>query len=418
MIRADLLLDGIGDLATVSGPPSPRAGDRAGELGRIEDAAIAISDGRFAYVGRSRRARREVRVRPGGRTIDLGGASVVPGFVDAHTHLLFGGDRSDELIWKVEGLGYAEIVRRGGGLYSTVRATRRASTAALTRAALTRLDRMARDGTTTAEVKSGYALSHAGELRLLGIVPALSASSGLSLVPTYLGAHAVPPGPAGTRERYVEEIVRKTLPVIARRHLAAFCDVFCEPDFFSVEEARRILSAALSLGLGAKIHADEFELSGGARLAAELKARSAEHLLRTPLEDREALGRAGVTAVLLPTTPFASMSGTRSLGREMVDAGVPVALGSDLCPNSWVESMPIVLSHAVYAARLTPAEAIVAATANAAHAIGAGDRAGAIAVGRPADLAVFDLESVERIPYRIGSKPVQVYRQGIAISLS
>jgi len=418
MIRADLLLDGIRDLATVSGASLPLAGDRAGELGRIEDAAIAVSDGLFSYVGSSRRARREVRVRRGGRTIDLGGASVVPGFVDAHTHLLFGGDRSDELLWKVEGLGYGEIVRRGGGLYSTVRATRRASSEALTAAALARLGRMASHGTTTAEVKSGYALSHSGELRLLELVPTLSARSGLSLVPTYLGAHAVPPGPAGTRERYVEEIVRRTLPAVAARKLAAFCDVFCEPDFFSVEESRRILVTALSLGLGAKIHADEFELSGGARLAAELRARSAEHLLQTPSADREALARAGVTAVLLPTTPFASMSGTRSLGREMVDAGVPVALGTDLCPNSWVESMPIVLAHAVYSARLSPAEAIVAATANAAHAIGAADRAGAIAVGRSADLAVFDLESVERIPYRIGSKPVQVYRQGIAVSLS
>ena len=273
---------------------------------------------------------------------------------------------------------------------------------------------MARDGTTTAEVKSGYALSHAGELRLLGIVPALSASSGLSLVPTYLGAHAVPPG-AGDPRTLRRGDRPEDAPVIARRHLAAFCDVFCEPDFFSVEEARRILSAALSLGLGAKIHADEFELPGGARLAAELKARSAEHLLRTPSEDRDALGRAGVTAVLLPMTPFASMSGTRSLGREMVDAGVAVALGSDLSPNSWVESMPIVLSHAVYAARLTPAEAIVAATANAAHAIGTGDRAGAIAVGRWR-ISRCSTWSRSRGPVPDRVETGQVYRQGIAIS--
>jgi imidazolonepropionase len=418
MIRADLLLDGIGDLATMAVGTPPFSGDRAGDLARVPDAAVAIEGGRFVFVGSARQAHRQVRVRRGGRSVDLGGASVVPGFVDAHTHLLFGGDRVDELTWKLRGMGYAEIARRGGGLYSTVRATRRASAAELTREAAARLARMASHGTTTAEVKSGYALSHDGELRLLGIVPVLAERSGLSLVPTYLGAHAVPPGPAGTRERYVEEIVRRTLPVVARRHLARFCDVFCEPGFFSVEETRRILSAAIALGLGAKVHADEFELSGGARLAAELHARSAEHLLRTPSEDREALARAGVTAVLLPATPFASLSGSRSLGREMVDAGVPVALGSDLCPNSWVESMPIVLSHAVYSARLTPAEAIVAGTANAAHAIGAADRAGQVAVGRPADLAVFDLPSVDSIPYRIGSKPVRVYRQGIPVSLS
>jgi imidazolonepropionase len=417
-VRADLLLDGIGDLATVADVPPPLTGDRAGDLGRIADAAVAIADGRFVFVGPSRAARREVRLRRGGRRLDLGGASVVPGFVDAHTHLLFAGDRSAELAEKVHGASYTEIAAHGGGLYSTVRATRRASSAVLLKDAARRLARMAAHGTTTAEVKSGYALSHSGELRLLGLVPSLARASGLGLVPTYLGAHAVPPGPPGTRERYVREIVARTLPAVARRRLAPFCDVFCEPGFFSVDEARTILTAARRLGLGLKVHADEFEPSGGARLAAELGALSAEHLLATPAADLEALARARVSAVLLPATPFASMTGTRSPGREMVDANVPVALGSDLCPNSWVESMPIVLAHAVYSARLTPAEALVAATANAAHAIGAADRAGSIAVGRPADLAVFDLPSVEEIPYRIGCDPALVYRQGIVHSLS
>ncbi|HUI38471.1 MAG TPA: imidazolonepropionase [Thermoplasmata archaeon] len=414
MIRADLLLEGIGDLATLAGPPPPRVGRSAGDLGRIDGAGLAIDGGRFVCVGRERAVRREVRLRSSGRSIDLAGAAVVPGFVDAHTHLLFGGDRSAEVGAKVRGASYVEIARRGGGIYATVRATRRATTSALADAARGRLRRMLASGTTTAEVKSGYALTHAGELRLLGLIPGLARTSGVRLVPTYLGAHAVPPG--RERSSYVEEIVGRTLPEVARRRLARFCDVFCEPGFFPVPDGARVLRAAQRLGLGAKVHADEFRRSGGGALAARLGAVSAEHLLETPDADRARLARAGVTAVLLPVTPFSSLASSRSPGREMVDAGVAVALGSDLSPNSWIEAMPIVLAHAVYSARLTPAEAIVAATVNAAHAIGVADRAGSIAVGREADLAVFDLPSVERIPYRIGSLPTRVYRRGIRVS--
>ena len=416
MTPADLLVTGIGDLATLRVGTVPRVGRAMEELGRIDRAAFAGSAGRFSFVGTEREALRSVRLRRGGRRIDLGGASVVPGFVDAHTHVLFSGDRAGELPRKVAGASYLEIARQGGGLLSTVQATRRARPETLRAETLARLGRMARNGTTTVEVKSGYALTHSGELRLLRLIPELARRSGVSLVPTYLGAHAVPPEFSGRTDDYVREIVGRTLPEVARRRLARFCDVFCEPGFFSPRQAGKVLRAALALGLGVKVHAEEFRWSGGARLAARLRATSADHLLVARPADLPRLAAAGVVAVLLPITPFAAFSPTPSPGRALVDAGVPVALGSDLSPNSWVESMPLVLAHAVYAAHLTPAEAITAATVNAACAVGRGDAAGQIAVGRPAEFAVFDVPSVEHVPYRIGARPSHFSRQGFPVS--
>jgi imidazolonepropionase len=416
MIRADLLVTGLAEVATLAEGPVPRTGAAMSELGRTPDAAIAVDRGRFVFVGPARTARREVRLRRGGVAWDAEGGVAVPGFVDAHTHVLFAGSRHKETELKVRGASYAEIARGGGGLYSTVRATRSASRNELLDATVDRLRRMAAAGTTTAEVKSGYALDHSGELRLLGLVPELARRTGLRLVPTFLGAHAIPPEFVRRSGAYIDQVVRKTLPVVAARHLAAYCDAFCEPGFFSVAETRRLLNAARQLGLGTKIHADEFVRSGGARLAAELRVTSADHLLAATTSDLRGLARAGVTAVLLPVTPFASMARFDGRGRAMVDAGVAVALGSDLSPNSWVESMPIVLAHAVYGARLTPSEALTAATVNAAHALGLSPVAGTIALGRDADFSVFPVGSSEEIPYRVGAVPTRVYRQGICVS--
>ena len=412
MTGADLVVTGIAELATLARGPVPRAGGAMRELGRISRAALAVQAGRFQFVGTERQLYRQVRLRAGGRRVDLGGASVTPGLVDAHTHLIFAGDRAHEIELKIAGLSYTEIAGRGGGLLETVRRTRRATSADLLRTAEARLRRMAAHGTTSAEVKSGYALQHRGELRLLGLVPDLARRTGLRLVPTYLGAHAIPPEYSDRPDAYVDEIVERTLPIVARRRLAAFCDVFCEPGFFGLVQSERILNAARKLGLELKLHADEFVASGGAALAARLGCRSAEHLLESPAEEREALARQGVTAVLLPLTPLASFGERPSPGRAIVDAGVPVALGTDLSPNSWVESMELVMSHAVYSARMTPAEALTAATVNAAHAIGLEREAGQIAVGRSADFVSFDVPSIERIPYRWGLAPSVVFCRG------
>jgi len=415
MIAADLIVTDLAEVATLEVGPVPRVGPAMSELGLVRSAALAVDRGRVVWVGPERRLRGAVRPRPGARRLAGEGGVVVPGFVDPHTHALFAGDRAREVPLRAAGASYLEIARAGGGLRSTVRATRAASDARLLAESAARLDRMAGAGTTALEVKSGYALSVAGELRLLRLLPRLAARTGLPIVPTFLGAHAVPAEYAGRADAYTDLIVRRMLPRVAAERLARFCDVFCEPGFFTVAQSARILRAALRLGLGAKVHADEFVLSGGAALAARLGARSAEHLLATGGRDRARLARAGVTAVLLPSTALTAARDGRSPGREMVDAGVPVAIGTDLSPNSWIEAMPVVLGLAVHAGRLTPAEALTAATVNAAHAVGLADR-GTLAAGRSADFSLFDLPTVEQLGYRFDVFPTRVFRQGKPIS--
>lgn len=415
MIRADLLVTDLAEVATLEAGPVPRVGAAMSELSRVPDGAIAVAGGRFAWVGPERRLRREVRLRSGGVERSGEGGTLVPGFVDPHTHVLFAGDRCFEAPLKAVGTSYAEIARRGGGLFATVRATRRASSAVLLRDTSHRLRRMARWGSTAVEVKSGYALTHEGELRLLRLIPALARRTGLTLVPTFLGAHAVPPEFRGRADAYLELLCRRTLPVVAAERLARFCDVFCEPGFFSVRQSERLLRTALRLGLEVKVHAEEFVLSGGARLAARLHARSADHLLAATRADAARLAEARVTAVLLPATAYSSSRRRRSPGREMVDAGVPVAIGSDLSPNAWIEGMPIVCALAVHGGRLTPAEALTAATVNAAHASGLADR-GTVAVGRWADFAVLPVPSTDHVGYRFDVIPTAVFRQGKPVS--
>jgi imidazolonepropionase len=413
--QADLVVTDIGELVTLSQGPIPRVGPEMRELGALARAALAVDNGRFVFVGSEAQCKREVRLRSGGSRWSAAGGTVVPGFVDPHTHVLFAGDRANEIERKISGASYADIAREGGGLFQTVRATRRASEDELIQATAARLRRMAAWGTTTCEVKSGYALTPVGELRLLSLIPPLAERTGLRLVPTFLGAHAIPPEYSDRPDDYISELIAKSLPTIAREHLAEFCDAFCEPGFFTVAQTERLLLAARAAGLGLKVHADEFARSGGAALAARLGCRSAEHLLESSEGDRRVLASAGVTAVLLPVTPLASFGHTSSPGRSMVDSGVPVAIGTDCSPNSWVESMPLVLSQAVYSARLTPAEALTAATVNAAHAIGVADDAGTIAIGHPADFVAFDVPSAEQIPYRFGLAPARVYRRGIPV---
>jgi imidazolonepropionase len=414
MIAADLVVTNLTEVATLAGGRVPRVGPAMEELGIVPNAAVAVDQGRFVWIGPESSLEQRVRLRRRGQRLDGRGGVMVPGFVDAHTHVLFGGDRSFEMPFRAQGMKYTEIARRGGGIYSTVRATREAPDAQLLRATEDRLRRMARWGTTSVEVKTGYALDHEGELRLLRLIPRLAKRTRLRLVPTYLGAHAFPPDFARNPEGYVDQIVSRTLPEVAQFRLAAFVDVFCEPGFFSPEQSERVLRAAASRGLGTKIHADEHVLSGGARLAAKLKARSADHLLATGPADWRRLADAHVSAVLLPLTAFSVSSARRSPAREIVDAGVAVALGTDCSPNTWVESMPLAIAHAVHGGQLTPSEALTAATVNAAHASGLAD-AGTIEVGRPADFAVFPFPSVDHIGYRFHPHPVLVYRQGKSV---
>jgi imidazolonepropionase len=414
MIVADLIVVDVRELATLGRGAIPRTGPAMRDLGLVHNAAIAVSAGRVVWAGPARRRSRSVRLREGGTVVSAEDGVVVPGFVDAHTHALFAGDRAFELPFKAEGASYTEIARRGGGLYSTVRATRAASDEKLRRETAGRLRGMIAHGSTSIEVKSGYALDVPGELRLLRLIPPLARALDVTLVPTFLGAHAVPTEFRGRADAYIDLLVRQALPAVAREGLARFCDVFCEPGFFTVRQSERLLRAAIAYGLGVKVHADEFVLSGGARLAARLHATSADHLLAAGADDRRRLAAAGVTAVLLPVTAFTASSRRRSPGREMVDAGVPVALGTDCSPNAWVESMPLVLAKAVHAGGLTPAEALTAATVNSAHAVGL-EGAGCLVAGAPADFSVFAVDSTDQLGYRFDVRPARVYRQGNCI---
>ncbi|MCL4325116.1 MAG: imidazolonepropionase [Candidatus Thermoplasmatota archaeon] len=416
MVRADTILTGFEVAATLAEGSLPRRGAELGNLSLLERPTIALSEGRIAWIGRSSGLRRQVILRKGGTRREFSGGTLLPGLVDAHTHLVFAGDRSGEVRRKILGESYLDIAGSGGGLFRTVRETRKASEKALVEEARGRLHRLLRWGTTSLEAKSGYGLSLSSELKLLRVVRELQRSTPAQIVPTFLGAHAVPPEYEGRREVYVNDLVRRQIPAVAKQGIARFCDVFCEEGFFTAEESRWILTAGKASGLAPKIHADEFTSCGGSAVAAEVRAVSADHLLAVSPDDVGRLARTGVVAVLLPLTPFASMSNGRSKGRELVDGGVPIALGSDLCPNSWVEGMPLVISHAVYSAHLTPAEALSAATVNAAFAIGLPE-AGRLVPGARGDLAIFDIPGPEHLGYRLTAPtPTEVFLAGKSLS--
>jgi len=382
------------------------------ELGLVSAGAVAVADGRIVATGTTSEIRRALSAS---REIDAGGRVVLPGLVDAHTHLVFAGSRQDEFERRIGGATYLEIMAAGGGIMSSVRATRSASLEELIDQALPRLQRMLAHGTTTAEAKTGYGLNTADEVKSLQAIRRLNASQPIELVPTFLGAHAVPEEYAGRDDDYVELIVKEMLPAIAKAapppapgRPGLFCDVFCDDGAFTLEQTRRILSAAGALAMPLKVHADEFAHLGAARLAAELGAISADHLLRTPPEDVAAMASAGVMAVLLPGTPFGLGLHEYADARAMIAAGLPVALGTDLNPGTcYCESLPMMMALACRYMRMTPAEALAACTVNAACAIGCGADLGRLQAGYAADLLILDTDDYRQLAYHFGSSLVQ-----------
>ncbi|UCH89574.1 MAG: imidazolonepropionase, partial [Thermoplasmata archaeon] len=336
------------------------------------------------------------------RVIDLEGLTLMPGFVDPHTHLIFAGQREFELPMKQSGASYLEILASGGGILNTVRATRNASREELVMAATARLDRMLAFGTTTAEAKSGYGLDKDTELKSLEAIAELAKTHTVELVPTFLGAHAVPEEYKGAPDDYIEFVISDVLPEVAARKLAEFCDIFCEKGVFSVDNSRKLLSAAQKAGLGLRIHSDEIVRLGGTALAVELGAVSASHLMQTSDQEFEGMAERGVIAELLPATPFALMEKEYPRARAMIEAGVPVALSTDLNPNCWTESMQFVIALAAYNMKLHPSEALAAATRNAAFAINRADTVGSLEVGKQADVLVLDAKNHLTIPYHFG----------------
>lgn len=393
----DLLILNANQVLTLSGE-GPRKGEDMRDVGAHRDYGLAIEDGIIVDVGPTD----SIRSHYSGQVIDASGCVVMPGFVDPHTHAIWAGSREHEIEMKINGHSYLDILGMGGGILRTVRETRRATSDMILRETRSRLDKMLLHGTTSAEVKTGYDLTIEGEMRLLRLIRHLDDSHPITLIPTYLAAHAVPPEYSDPGQ-YIDDIIR-SLPRAAA--FARFCDVFCEDGVFSIEESRRLLESARSL-MGVKIHADEIHDLGGARLAAELKATSADHLIASSDEDLRSMADAGVVGVLLPASSFTLMKDGYVDARRMIRLGVPLALATDLNPNCWVESMQIVIAMACFCMRMYPEEAIVAATLNAAHACGISDRAGTLDPGKWGDVIVLNVPDYRHIPYRFGVNHVR-----------
>jgi imidazolonepropionase len=388
VIQADLAVRRIGLLATLAGP-APRTGAAMGELALRRDAAIAVADGRIAWVGADAAFTSAVSLASGALELDAQGAAILPGFVDAHTHLAFAGDRDGEIQKRLAGASYAEIAAAGGGIVRTVAATREASLEELAALVASRLDEMLLCGTTTAEVKSGYGLETAAEIRSLEAIRLAAARHPLRVVPTFLGAHEVPPEHRASRERYLALLVDEMIPAVAERGLAVFADVFCEQGVFSVDESRRILLAARACGMKLRIHADELAATGGAELAGELGARSADHLVHVSPAGMRALAVSGCVATLLPTAAFYLRLGRFAPARELIEAGAAVALATDVNPGGGLSpSLPYAMALACFGMGLSLEEAMSAVTVNAACSLDLWDEIGSIETGKRADFVL------------------------------
>ncbi|HDD67057.1 MAG TPA: imidazolonepropionase [Candidatus Thorarchaeota archaeon] len=399
-MQPDLLLTHIGQLATLRNHSHrPKIGEEMRELSIIEAAAIAIKNGRIADVGTTDEVMADISSEPRLPALEFQGMFAMPGFVDSHTHLVFAGSRENDFAMKLAGKSYMEILEAGGGILNTLRATRAASQTELESIAFSFADGMIAHGTTAIEVKSGYGLSTADETKMLRAAAGLRERLPAEIVTTFLGAHAVPPEYKERTDDYVDLIVDEMIPVIAEEGLAEFCDVFCEKGVFDIEQSRRVLVAAKEAGMKLKVHADEIVQLGGAGLAAELGAVSADHLLRASDDDLEEMRRAGTIATLLPATAF-SLDTEYARARDMIEMGLPVALATDFNPNCANESMFFTIALACYKMKMFPREAISAATINAAHAIDRAEELGSIEVGKRADIIILDCPNPEYIAYR------------------
>ena len=391
------LITNIGMLATPQGTAA-RGGRAQGEICILKNAWILIENDLIAQVGTS-----AAPAAADAQTINAGGKLVTPGLVDAHTHLIFGGWRQNELALKLHGAGYLDILAAGGGILSTMRATRTATEEALFEKASAALDEMLHFGTTTVEAKSGYGLNVEDELKCLRVIQKLDETHVMDVVPTFMGAHAVPPEFQNDRQGYIDLICREMLPAVKAQGIAEFCDVFLETGVFGVEESRRLLTAAREMGFGLKIHADEIDELGGSLLAGELCAASAEHLIATGERGMEALARGGVIAALLPCTSL-YLNKSFARARDMIARGIPVAVATDFNPGSCPSlNIGLCMTMAYLKYRMTPEEILSSVTINAACAVNRGGSTGTIEPGKKADMVIWNAEDMEMLCYRMGS---------------
>ncbi len=397
----DWLITGCSDLLTMRGPV-PRRGRALRELGIIRDGALLVHEDRIAAVGPRRRIER-LREARRAEKLDLGGRVVLPGFVDSHTHLIFPASRAEEYEHRLSGATYEEIARAGGGIRSTVKHLRRAPAKSLKARALAHLREFAAHGTTTLEAKSGYGLDWKGELKILELLSELHQEQPLDIAATFLGAHVVPPEFKRRPDAYVDLLVQRWIPTVATAGLAEFCDVFCDRGALTVAQARRILAAGRACGLVPRIHAEQLAHTGAARLAIELQAASADHLEKIDRNDIQALALSNVVCTMLPGCCFHLGLAHYGPARELIDAGAAVGIATDFNPGtSPTLSMSMILSLACTQMRMTPAEAIAAATINPAYSLRQHDRIGSLEVGKYADIAAFDVAGYREIPYYFG----------------
>lgn len=413
-----LLIENIRELVTVNGGGRPfKTGKEMRDLGVIKDVCVFVEDGIIRWIGST--GAFGLSLNRDADVIDASSLVALPGFVDSHTHALFAGSREREFAMRAEGKTYQEIAAEGGGIASTVASTRATSKKELKKLTSKRLDSMMKHGTTTVEIKSGYGLDPDTEVKMLEAIKELADEHFMTIVPTFLGAHAVPSEYAKNRHAYVELVCEHMLPYVARKNLARFCDVFCEQGYFTLEESRRILERAKSLGLQLKIHADEFNAIGGTRLAAELGALSVDHLEHIQAEGIKALRGRETIAVVLPGVSF-FLRNPYAPARALIDAEIPVAIASDFNPGSCMAfSMPLMMTIACTQMSLTPEEAICAATLNGAAALGLSSILGSIEVGKQADIILYDIPDYRYLAYHFGTNLVAtVIKKGTILEFS
>lgn len=398
-----LVITNIKQLVTLAGPSKPRTKNNLSELSVVENAAIVCENGLISWVGEVQNLPQFIDCQ----LIDASKKVVTPGLVDAHTHPVFAGSRENEYELRILGKTYQEIALAGGGIRSSVRRTRAVNFEDLLAESREHINLLLQHGTTTAEAKSGYGLSLEDEIKSLEVIKELTSENNIDLVPTFLGAHEIPDEFRNNRDSYINLLTEKMIPTVAQENLAEYCDIFCESHVFSVDEARKILNTAKEYGLKLRLHADQLTLSGGAKLAAELNATTADHLEHIDEESIDALKQAGVIAVLLPGSVFHLGLKQYPPARKMIDSGLAIVIATDFNPGSSpTPSLSMIMSLACTQMRLTPAEALTACTINAAYSLGRGDKIGSLEVGKQADLVIFDCQDYRQIPYFFGTNLV------------
>lgn len=407
MKKGSIILKNASELVTVSGFEA-RRGEKMNDLGIIENGAVAIKDGIITHVGETEELLAEIGDAVSEyEVIDCTGKTVMPGFVDSHTHFVFGGYRADEFSWRLRGDDYMEIMKRGGGIINSVRGTKEASLEELIAVGKKRLDSMVMFGVTTVEGKSGYGLDRETELKQLEAMKELQGMHSIDIVTTFLGAHAVPKDYKGKEDEFIDMMIKDVMPEVAEKNLAEFCDIFCEQNVFNVEQSRRLLNTAKEMGMKPKIHADEIVRLGGAELAAEVGAVSADHLLQASDEGIKQMAEAGVIATVLPGTAY-SLKEDFARARDMIDMGAAVALATDFNPGScFTESIPLIFSLATQKMGMTTEEAITALTLNGAAAVDRADKIGSIDVGKAGDIVIHEFPSYRFLPYHLAVSTVE-----------